>query len=116
MPDTGQQPSSKFGRFICPHCQAINVEMGECKKCGADLETGEVYEDEDQNGGHADHGHHLRDMQSGGGLSKRQIMFGGAALLLIGSLMMMLMSGPKPTPTPSDQATTTATSTSEGPA
>jgi TonB family protein len=107
MPDSTQRPSAQYGRFICPHCQAINVEMGECKKCGADLETGELPDDEYDGGD--DHGHHLRDMQSGGGLSKRQIMFGGAGILLLGSLLMMLMGAPKPQGANAPGTTTTTT-------
>jgi TonB family protein len=109
MPDSTQQPSSKFGRFICPNCQAINVEAGDCKKCGADLETGSIPDIDGPNGD--DHGHHLREMQSPGMFSKRQLMFGGAGILLLVSLMMMLMGGPKPAPGPDVATTTTSTTT-----
>src|SRR5256885_10774998 len=98
--------TGKLGRFICPHCQAINVEMGYCKKCGTNLETGETPgSEEDGEQGHD--GQSLRDMQTPGLLSKRQIIIGGAGLLLVISAAMMYMGG-KPAPPPPAAGTTAA--------
>jgi hypothetical protein len=98
-------PGAKIGRFICPACQALNLESGFCQKCGADLETGQM----PPNAG----GKSLRGMQQAGGLSKKHLVMGGAALLVIGALVMMFGGQPGGSP-PAKTSSTAATGTENG--
>lgn len=94
----------QIGRFICPQCNTVNVQDGNCYKCGADLQArgGEGHDEDDspgpaqgrtqwQHGG--DEGRSLREMQSGFQLSKRQVVIIGALALLGLSLVLMMGGG-----------------------
>ncbi len=95
----------RIGRFICPACRTVNVQEGNCQRCGADLVTGDMPASTTGAGS-------LRALQTMAlGLSRRQLMIGGAALVLIVSICMITCSGTKNTPSPAPPPVT-----QEGPA
>lgn len=96
-----QQP--KFGRFICPNCNGVNVMPGTCTKCGADLETGQPSADGS--------GQSLRQIESRSGPSKRQLIIGGVLVLGLISIVMMMMGGGQQAPAPTADTTNTTTAT-----
>ncbi len=99
---TGERAGAgRIGRFICPACRALNLESGFCAQCGADLETGQMPAP-------ASGERSLRNLQKPFVLSRRQMMMGGAGLLVLAALAMMMMSGPKPAPRPAPTATPAA--------
>jgi len=111
-PSITEVEMGQIGRFICPSCHAVNVQDGNCFKCGTDLMSREDFDspgsrqggnqpvqsgqgDYDEEGGewHSEHSS-LRGMQAGGlPLSKKQMIMIGALVLLVLAMMMMMMGG-----------------------
>ncbi|MBI4533341.1 MAG: TonB family protein [Candidatus Melainabacteria bacterium] len=111
----------KIGRFICPACHAINVQTGNCFKCGAqvddpgDIQSSEHHAEHTGSGGEGADTHDsrsLRSMQGPGILTKQQIMFAVAGILLIAAFFMM-MSGQK-SPQPATQTQIPVPATPQG--
>lgn len=110
-----------IGRFICPNCNATNVQSGNCFKCGADLLVTEVNQQSDNDQSEyspssqqsASSGS-LRSLQSTPQFSKQQLVLLTAGALLLLALFLMF-GGHSPSPQPSQTLSTISAEKSTAP-